>query len=183
MKNKISEKMPEVINSIENFFKDLPGKFYQWGIDMIENFKKGIENKVNDVKSAVQGIGEGIKSVLHHSTPDEGPLKDDDKWMPDMMDNFTKGIKGKIPEIYNISKKLSSEIQNGLNLNDLYGRMKSAVDFETGRLSANLSTTALVSRSLNANITLKSADIYMDSNKVGRAITPAISKTIRTAGV
>ena len=60
--------------------------------------------------------------------------------------------------------------------------MRAAVDFETQRLSANLSTTATTNRVLNANITLRASDIYMDSTKVGRAVTPSITKTLRGAG-
>ena len=60
--------------------------------------------------------------------------------------------------------------------------MKSAVDFETQKLSANLSTTATTNKTLTANITVNSSDIYMDSTKVGRAVTPVVTKTLRGAG-
>lgn len=68
------------------------------------------------------------------------------------------------------------------NIKSVYSKMKSAVDFETQKLSASLSTTATTNRNLTANITVNPSDIYMDSTKVGRAVTPVVSKTLRGAG-
>ena len=59
--------------------------------------------------------------------------------------------------------------------------MKSAVDFETQKLSTNLSTTANMSKVLTANINV-TGDTYLDSTRVGRMIAPAVSRTLRTAG-
>ena len=60
--------------------------------------------------------------------------------------------------------------------------MQSTVDFETQKLSANLSTTATNNKVFTANILMQPSDIYMDSTKVGRAVTPAVTKTLRGAG-
>lgn len=60
--------------------------------------------------------------------------------------------------------------------------MQSAVDFETQKLSANLSTTATNNKLLTANIVMNPSNIYLDSDKVGRAVTPAVTKTLRRAG-
>lgn len=60
--------------------------------------------------------------------------------------------------------------------------MKTAVDFQTQKLSANLSTTATFGRSITANISVK-GDTYMDSTKVGRMIAPAVTKTIKAGGL
>lgn len=59
--------------------------------------------------------------------------------------------------------------------------MKSAVDFETQKLSANLSTTASFNKILTANINVN-GNVEMDSTRVGRLVAPAVSKTLRTAG-
>ena len=68
------------------------------------------------------------------------------------------------------------------NLGKVYKNMQSAVDFETQKLSANLSTTATNNKLFTANILMKPSDIYLDSTKVGRAVTPAVTKTLRGAG-
>lgn len=37
-------------------------------------------------------MADKIKSFLHFSVPDEGPLTDYESWMPDFMDGLAKGI-------------------------------------------------------------------------------------------
>lgn len=59
--------------------------------------------------------------------------------------------------------------------------MKTAVDFETQKLSANLSTTATFGRSITANINVN-GDVDMDGTRVGRIVAPTVSKTLKTGG-
>ena len=61
--------------------------------------------------------------------------------------------------------------------------MKSAVDFETQKLSTNLSTTASVNRNLNVTLNQSKSDVYLDSRKVGQIVTPYISRTIKIGGI
>ena len=68
------------------------------------------------------------------------------------------------------------------NLKKVFNQMKTAVDFETQKLNANLSATATNNKVLTANITMNKPDIYMDSTKVARVVTPAVSRTLRGAG-
>lgn len=60
--------------------------------------------------------------------------------------------------------------------------MKTAVDFQTQKLSANLSTTASFNRVITANINV-TGDTYMDSTKVGRLTAPSVCKTIKAGGL
>lgn len=47
---------------------------------------------VEGIVSAVKGIGDKIRSFLHFSVPDEGPLTDYESWMPDFMGGMAEGI-------------------------------------------------------------------------------------------
>lgn len=87
-----SQKIGDVITAIKNFFTSLPAQALQWGKDMIQGFINGIKNMAGAIGNAVQNVGNGIKSFLHFSKPDQGPLADIDTWMPDMMDLMTQGI-------------------------------------------------------------------------------------------
>ena len=132
-------------------------------------------------KNIVQGLWDGISGATG--------------WLWDKISGFCGGIVGKVKDflgIHSPSKVFADEIGRFLalglgegfddNLDKVYKQMKSAVDFETQKLSANLSTTATNNRLLTANITLQQGDIYMDSTKVARAVTPAVTKTLRGAG-
>lgn len=52
----------------------------------------GIKSKIGDIKNAVTNVADTIKSHLHFSVPDEGPLTDFPTWMPDMMKGLAEGI-------------------------------------------------------------------------------------------
>ena len=75
-----------------NFVKGLASQAFSWGRDFIMGIVNGIKSAVGAVGDAVKGVADKMKSVLHFSAPDEGPLKDYEKWMPDFMAGLAKGI-------------------------------------------------------------------------------------------
>ncbi len=86
-----------IVTTVTTTIGELPGKMLQWGKDMISNFISGLEEV--PVVGTVVKIAEDVSSRLHHSTPDEGPLKNDDEWGYDLMDNFITGIREKESDI------------------------------------------------------------------------------------
>lgn len=81
-------------NAAISFITSLPSKAIQWGADFIGGLKNGIMSGVQGIVDAVKGIGDKIKSFLHFSVPDEGPLTDYESWMPDFMGGLAQGIEG-----------------------------------------------------------------------------------------
>ena len=75
-----------------NFITSLPGKALQWGADFINGIARGIRNAIRNVTSAVSDVASKIRSFLHFSVPDEGPLTEYESWMPDFMKGLAKGI-------------------------------------------------------------------------------------------
>ena len=59
---------------------------------MIMGIVNGIKSCIGAVGDAVKGVANKIKSFLHFSVPDEGPLTDYETWMPDFMAGLAKGI-------------------------------------------------------------------------------------------
>lgn len=182
VKNFIFETIPNIISNVVKWFSELPGQALQWGKDLIQGFINGIKNMIGNVVSTVKDVANKIWSFLHFSRPEEGPLRDYEKWMPDMIDGLTKSAKRKFYKIEAMSKELAEKLEDGISSESLYKKMKSAVDIETQKLSANLSTTATVGKTLTANIALNQGDIYMDSTKVGRIITPRVTENLRMGG-
>ena len=101
------------------------------------------------------------------------------KYLPQ---GFAVGINKESKSAIKSTQKLNNAILDNFNLNNMYSKMRSAVALQTSRIATNLSTTANVNRSLNATITVEGSDIYMDSTKVGRAVTPTITRTLKGAG-
>ena len=79
-------------NSAISFITSLPSKALQWGKDIIMGIVNGIKSCISAVGDAVKSVADKIKSFLHFSVPDEGPLTDYEKWMPDFMAGLAKGI-------------------------------------------------------------------------------------------
>ena len=149
---------------------------------MIQGFINGIKNMIGGIGNAVSGIAGKIKSFLHFSRPDEGPLHDYETWMPDMIKGLAKSLNKNAPQLYNASKQLADDIREGMDLNGILKKMKATVAMETAKISTNLSTTANIGKVLTANINVK-GDTYLDGTKVGRTIATPIIKTIKAGGV
>ena len=79
----------------------------QWGKDLIDNLVSGIKEKIGAVGEAAKGIANRIKSFLHFSVPDEGPLTDLPNWMPDMVSSLSKGITQNLWRVEDAVSKLS----------------------------------------------------------------------------
>lgn len=74
------------------YIKNLPKEALQWGRDLIQGFIDGFKAKVESLISSVSNVASKIRSFLHFSEPDEGPLSDFHTYAPDMMKLFAKGI-------------------------------------------------------------------------------------------
>lgn len=160
---KLGQMAGTIIQTIWDGLKSLPSKMIEVG------------------KNLIQGIWNGISNAVG--------------WLWDKISGFCSGIVDKIKGFFGIhspSKVFADEVGKFLalglgegfddNIGKVYKNMQSAVDFETQKLSANLSTTATNNKLFTANITMNPGNIYMDSDKVGRIVAPAVSKTFRGQG-
>ena len=74
-------------------------------------------------KHAVKGVANKIKSFLHFSVPDEGPLADFESWMPDFMQGLADGINQNADVVGdavngfagNLAETISTVIRNALS--------------------------------------------------------------------
>ena len=89
---KIASSIKSGFQTAISFITSLPSQALQWGKDMIMGIVNGIKSCMSAVGDAVKGVAEKIKSFLHFSVPDEGPLTDYESWMPDFMNGLAKGI-------------------------------------------------------------------------------------------
>ena len=86
-----------LINGIRNAFewiRSLIGQARTWGQDIMAGFINGIVSMIGNLVATVQNVAGRVRSFLHFSRPDEGPLRDYETWMPDMMAGLAKGIRG-----------------------------------------------------------------------------------------
>ena len=207
LKKFFTETIPNALQIMINWFKELPSKIWTYLVNVVTKiitWKNNLVSKGQEAaKSLLESVVNGIKSL-----PDKiktigsnmvkglwNGISNVTSWLWSKISGFCSNILSKIKGFFGIhspSKVFSDEVGKflGLGLGEgfedslpsVYKDMQAEVDFQTQKLSANLSTTASIGKVLNANITLQPSDIYMDSTKVGRAITPTVTKTLRGAG-
>ena len=97
--NAIKNAMSNVLNAVKNGFSNvknhitgLASQAVTWGKDLVMGIVNGIKSCIGAVGDAVKSVADKIKSFLHFSVPDEGPLTDYESWMPDFMGGLAKGI-------------------------------------------------------------------------------------------
>lgn len=78
-------------NNAISFITSLPSRAFQWGKDIIMGIVNGIKSCIGAIGDAVSSVANKIKSFLHFSVPDEGPLTEYESWMPDFMAGLAKG--------------------------------------------------------------------------------------------
>ena len=75
-----------------NYIKGLASSAFSWGADIINGIVNGIKSCISKVGDACSSVASAIRSFLHFSVPDEGPLTDFDEWMPDFIGQLAEGI-------------------------------------------------------------------------------------------
>ena len=111
--DKVSSIRDTVVNGFQSaidWLRGLPPQAVQWGADFIGGLKDGILSGAQGIVDAVKGIGEKIRSYLHFSVPDVGPLTDYESWMPDFMGGLAKGISENESIVLDKVKKLAGGI-------------------------------------------------------------------------
>ena len=107
---KVVDAITEGLNKAIEFITSLPDKFLQWGKDMIQGLVDGIRSMIGAVQDAVESVADKIRSFLHFSRPDEGPLREYEKWMPDMMKGMAAGIRANMWRIQDQLKALTADM-------------------------------------------------------------------------
>ena len=97
--NAVKSAMGNVLNAVKSGFANvknhitgLASQAFTWGKDLVMGIVNGIKSCIGAVGDAVKSVADKIKSFLHFSVPDEGPLTDYESWMPDFMGGLAKGI-------------------------------------------------------------------------------------------
>jgi phage-related protein len=78
---------------------------------------------IGKVGDAVKGVADKIKGFLHFSRPDEGPLREYEKWMPDMIRGLTSSLDKASPSLINKVKDLAQDMSDSLNIDGAVNAM------------------------------------------------------------
>lgn len=152
-----------LVNNIVGKIRSLPGQLYNWGVDMVQGIANGIRSAIHKVTSAVSDLANKIKSFLHFSRPDEGPLAEYESWMPDMIDGLSDSLRKASPELISQTEALASGMSDAFNAN-------SGVSTTGGR-----SYDYMVEAFKDA---LSQVKIEMDDEEMGHFVDKTVTKLI-----
>lgn len=110
----IKDTIVEGFQAAIDWITSLPEQALQWGADIINGIVDGIKGAIGKVGEAVSGVADKIKSFLHFSVPDEGPLTDYQKWMPDFMTGLAEGIEKSSPGVISTIQTLAGKLADGI---------------------------------------------------------------------
>lgn len=108
--SKVGSVVSDGFQSAISFITSLPSQALQWGADFIDGIVSGIRGAIGKITSAVSDVASTIRSFLHFSVPDEGPLTEYESWMPDFMEGLAAGIKRSKSVVTDAIQGLSKEM-------------------------------------------------------------------------
>lgn len=152
-----------LVNNIVEKIRSLPSQLYNWGVDMIQGIANGIKSAIHHVTSAVSSVADKIKSFLHFSRPDEGPLAEYESWMPDMVEGLSDSLRKASPELINQTEALANGMSDAFNVNG-------SISASGGR-----SYNAMVEAFKDA---LSQVKIVMDDEEMGHFVDKTVTKLV-----
>ncbi len=114
-------------NLIGTNLSGLANESNNWGADLVTGMANGMKEAGGFLAAAAKGLAETVKSFLHFSRPDVGPLREYEKWMPDMVKGMAKGITDNAYVLRDAVRGLS-------------GQMETQLTYDVGRASSALTT-------------------------------------------
>ena len=147
-----------------SYITGLPGQAVRWGQDFVNGIANGIWSCIGNVTNAVSNVANTIRSWLHFSRPDEGPLHYYEEWMPDFMNGLADGIR----KSQNVITDAMKDVQTSLTL-------------ETGAIKipqgTDKSDIASITNVLGQLLQVLSAgqEIYFDNKEWAGRLAPAIN--------
>lgn len=113
--DKVRQKIAIVKQIVSLGLEWLKNSASNWGRDFINRFTTGIAEGLARLRETVNNIANSIKSKLHFSRPDEGPLRDYETWMPDMLEGMSKSLEKAMPSFMSKIHALSDEMAMSLS--------------------------------------------------------------------
>lgn len=115
MSGAVSTKIRELKRTIVGRFHEIINGAVGWGRDMIQGFINGINQKIGEFRRKISELASQVARYLHFSRPDEGPLRDYEKWMPDMVEGLRRTLSASSYKLENAVGGLANGMAGGLN--------------------------------------------------------------------
>lgn len=179
--NGVKKKEPIATDEIEKFGNKMIKKLNKKsqakssGENIIDGVADGVSNKKkqNNVFGIISGFADNITKAFNKALDINSPSGVFEYWSMFIPEGVASGVKK--------NAKKAIDAVDYMN-NQLIDKVKKSVAIETGNINTNLKSKSISNNTIqiNANFT---GQVDMDGDRVGRIITPAISRTLKAGGL
>ena len=131
------------------FLSSLKDSALQWGSDLIGSFISGISNKVSELTSSMSGVAGIVKSFIHFSEPDTGPLSDFHTYMPDMIATMVNGIRAGKDKVKNALGELTGDMSVMTN-----AKVMAKANIVSPKTVAGVNSSNISKRTITQNVNI-----------------------------
>ena len=157
---KIDDETKKIVDSILDSYDSMPKQTREAMKNAMEPMLTEMQNKEPTLFAKASNIANGILSRLKQAFDIHSPSKETKKIFQNVMEGAELGLDKKEKSLYKDIDRIAEGVLKRFKSEDLYNKMQSAVDFETQRLSANLTNQQIINTEIedNRQATLKSID-------------------------
>lgn len=105
----------DMIDKVKEGVDDVISNASSWGSDLVSNFASGISSMIGSVSSAASSVASAVRSFLHFSEPDVGPLSDFHTYAPDMIKLWCSGIYSNLDKVESSSNAMADSVYDGFS--------------------------------------------------------------------
>ena len=135
---------------------------------MMQGFIDGIRSMLSNLGNVVSNVASTIASFLHFSRPDEGALREYEKWMPDFMQGMAQSLKDSAPTLISEVENLASGISGAMSLEGSVG---------SGAYAGAVTSESMVEAFKEA---LSDMKIELDDEVAGKFVEKTVARAIYT---
>ena len=161
-----------VPNTIISFFTSLPSKMLNIGLDIVRGIGNGITSGIswikNRIKEFVGNVTKFIKKMFKIGSPSKLMSDEVGQWLP-------KGVAVGI-------ETNTDSVEDAME--DMYKEMNRTIKMENSKMNFDVVSGDIYNKSFfQTPVAIElNADVEMDSQKVGRLVTPSVTRTIKNGG-
>lgn len=146
---KIDDETKELVNSILESYDSMPKETQEAMKNAMEPMLTEMENKEPSLFAKASSIADGILSRLKQAFDINSPSKKTKKIFEYVMEGAEVGLDKKEKSLYKDIDRIAEGVLKRFKGKNLYNKMQSTIDFETQKLSTNLTTQATLKADKN----------------------------------
>ena len=156
----IDEETKKMVDSILASYDSMPDDAKETMGETMAGMLKGMQEDEPSLFAKASNIANGILSRLKKVFDINSPSKETKKIFEYVMEGAEIGLDKKKNALYKDIDRIAEDVLRRFNNKELYNKMQTAVDFETQKLSANLTNNQIIKTQMedNRQATLQSID-------------------------